>query len=303
MEFKPFDVESLWKRANQPNFSSLVWEEYFLITNRQNPGTWKAFEVLGNRDKNRSNYIPCWDKTRVRLSQNKNTPSSYIHANYVNGFKNKKKFICTQGPMAHTVKDFWKMVWIKNCRIIVVLINSADNDKDNYYQYWSLQERGQVQAGHYKIKTLKINVLPTFIITVLKLTDELTGTSRNVYHLLYTKWPENDYPDVKKFYLFVLQVNKVLITIRQMASFSHQIPPGPVVVHCSAGIGRTGTFCAIDNALFKLVKTKKVSLPQIVTEIRHQRHSSVVIPEQYFFCYRVLIYLVSIMIKNEVLSE
>nr|AOH69103.1 hypothetical protein A6F54_28 [Microplitis mediator bracovirus]AOH69105.1 hypothetical protein A6F54_30 [Microplitis mediator bracovirus] len=302
MEFKPFDVKSLWKRANQPNFSSLVWEEYFFITNRQEPHTWKAFAILENSDKNRSNYIPCWDKTRVKLSQN-GVPSSYIHANYVNGFKDKKKFICTQGPMAHTVKDFWKMVWINNCHLIVVLINTTYNDKDNYYQYWNLRESGQVQTGRYKIKTLKINEFSTFIMTVLELTDERTGTSRNVCHFLYTKWPENDFPDVKEFYMFVLQVNKALLKIRLIASSSHQTPPGPVVVHCSTGIGRTGTFCAIDNAVIKLVETEQVSLPQIVTEIRQQRHSSVIIPEQYFFCYRVLIHLVSIMVKKEVVPK
>ncbi|XP_057335928.1 tyrosine-protein phosphatase non-receptor type 9-like [Microplitis mediator] len=272
MEFKPVDVKSLWKRVNQPNFSSLVWKEYFFITNRQEPHTWKAFAILENSDKNRSSYIPCWDKTRVKLSQNNRVPSSYIHANYVGGFEDKKKFICTQGPMAHTVKYFWRTVWINNCRIIIVLISSTDNNKDNYYQYWNLRESGQVQTRRCKIKTLKIMEFFNYIMTVLDLTDELTGTSRNVYHFLYTKWPENDFPDVKEFYMFVVQVNQVLINIRQIVSFSHQTPPGPVVMHCSTGIGRTGTFCAMDNALSKLVETKQVSLPQFVTEIRQQRH-------------------------------
>lgn len=296
--FRDFGLKSLWKRANQPNFSSLVWEEYYWIVSAQDSGTWNAFQKFENRDKNRSNFVPCWDHTRVKLTTNNSTASDYIHANYVDGYKDTKKFICTQAPKMNTLNDFCRMVWNENSHIIVVLLNVTPSNEYSYCRYWPLEDDNPFEVGQFTISRIEENVFLNCIVTTLRLTD-LSGVSRTIYHFLYTDWTADGFPnDVTEFYKFVLRVNLVRTSALRTMLKLKQDRLGPIIVHCETGIGRTGIFCTVDIAIYRMMKTAMVSLPKIVMGVREQRHSSVTTFEQYFFCYRVLLYLSSQIFKK-----
>nr|ACE75354.1 protein tyrosine phosphatase [Glyptapanteles indiensis] len=291
MESKQFDdinPKSLWERAIQPNFASLILEEYCWIINLQVPGTWEAFARPENMEKNRNSLVPCWDHSRVMLTTG-GFMSDYIHANYVDGFEKKKKFICTQAPKTNTLVDFFRMIFNENSRIIIMLLNV----KYSCCQYWPSEEDDPLQAGQFTIKTLQKKTLSNYIVTELSVTNIFIGLKRRVYHFLYTDWTEDGTPnDESKFYKFVLTINHMRTALQTRVLGDYE-KIGPIIVHCSTGIGRTGVFCVIDYALHQLRKTAKMSLPKIVMSIRQQRHSSVIIPEEYLFCYRVVLHFLA----------
>nr|ACE75355.1 protein tyrosine phosphatase [Glyptapanteles indiensis] len=290
--------ENLWARANQGNFSSLVWEEYQGIVNTQQSGTWKAFVKPKNRDKNRSSFVPCWDHTRVISLSYDFGISNYIHANYVDGFKDKRKFICTQAPTMNTVKSFWRMLWNENSRIIVMLMNLTFDNEEQCFPYWHREENGVINIGDYTIMTKTQRTGSHIITTDLLLVNKFSGESREIRHLSYTDWTNEGIPgNPSQFYEFVRRVNEVRSAVIRRLKIHHR-QLGPIVVHCTTGIGRTGIFCTTDIALFQMINTLRVSLPAVVRSIRQQRHSSVIIPEQYFFCYRVVLHFISILKKK-----
>lgn len=292
-------LESLWAKANQSNFSSLVWDEHHRIISTQESGTWKAFAKLENRNKNWSSFVPCWDHTRVVTWSYDLKISDYIHANYVSGFEDERKFICTQAPRINTVESFWKMVWNESSYIIVMLINLTTNNEYQCYPYWHRKENGIVEIGDYKITTLRKLTLAHITMTDLFLTKKSSGKSRQIFHFSYTNWTDDGIPgSPSDFYEFVRKVNEVRLAVARELKTHHQ-QPAPIVVHCTTGIGRTGIFCTVDYALFQMISTSQISLPKIVRSIRQQRHSSVIIPEQYFFCYRVVLYFITTMKKKK----
>ena len=304
---KTSNFKNLWKRATQPNFSSLVWEEHHQIVTIQESGTCRVFAKVENKDKNWSSFVPCWDHTRVILSSNNSEISNYIHANYVDGFNEKKKFICTQAPKMNTVKRFWDMVWKENSRIIIMLMSLMTNtnadynhyDKHQCYPYWHHEENGTVKIGDYNITTMKKRSCPHLTMTELCLTKKISKKSREIYHYSYTDWTIDGIPaSPSHFYEFIRKVNVLDVAVKQrLKIFSEKL--GPIIVHCTTGIGRTGIFCTTDYALFEMLNTSRISLPEIVRSIRQQRHSSVIIPEQYFFCYRVILHFISIVKKKK----
>ncbi|AEE09589.1 protein tyrosine phosphatase [Cotesia vestalis bracovirus] len=277
--------KSLWKRACQANFASLCLEEYCGIINVQMSGTWEAFAKPENKEKNRNNLVPCWDHTRVKLAAYE-SPSDYIHANYVDGFEEKKKFICTQAPKTNTLVDFYQMVWNENSHIIIMLVNVTSS----CWQYWPSKDDEILQVAQYTIRTLKKKTFSNYIVTELSVTHEFIERQSRVYHFLYIDWTEDgNFKDVGKFYKFVLTINHMREVVQTRMLSDCEII-GPIIVHCSTGIGTTGVFCVIDYALHQLRKSGKVSLPKILISIRQQRHSSVVILDQYLFCYRVVLH-------------
>ena len=284
-QFEYFNPKSLWKRANQPNFSSLVLEEFCWIISTEMSGTWEEFTKLENKEKNRSCLIPCWDHSRVKLTMDESAPN-YIHANYVDGYEIKKKFICTQAPKINTLIDFYEMIWKENSFIVTMLVNVTSD----CCKYWPSEKDNNLQVGQYTIRRLKKKIFSNYIVTELIVTNEFSRVQRKVYHFLYVDWTADGVPnDVAKFYKFVLIINRMRTALQTRVLGDYELM-GPIIVHCSKGIGRTGVFCVVDYALHQLRKTGKVSLPKIVMSIRQQRHLSVAIQEQYFFCYRVLLH-------------
>nr|AGQ20133.1 AsIV-cont00020-ORF1 [Apophua simplicipes ichnovirus] len=245
-----------------------------------------AFENLQNNIKNRRAAVPCWDHSRVILSKVDSTTgedSTYDRANYVDGFSIGKKFIATQAPKAETVDNFLDMVWQNRCRYIVVLTKIIENNEEKCYPYW-LTHIGYKKTEKYIVTTKKINEFEEHTKYILKLKNRKIAKEFciiTLYH--YTDWPENGTPaNVLQFAGLASSINMDYKDYR----FYEKEAAGPIVVHGSAGAGRTGTYCAIDYCMDQYLQTKTVDVFTAVRRIRSMCHSSVMNVDQYkvIFC-------------------
>lgn len=313
--YKTLSVSELLEITSSPKFCKHVQREHAQVIAAPLKCTFDDFSRSKCSKKYRSSDISCCDFSRVILNPRESVTfdedkqsslqvltseentSTYIHANYVDGFDVINKFICTQTPVEDTWADFWKMIWEQNSRVIVSLTD-LDQDDEESYKYWNNLENSAVTIGRFVIKTLKVKEEMSFTRTQFQITNVTNNTSRELTHFWFTDWPDNSFPTGLKDFLSLLrEVNREQYSLIKNAVDSFQ--PGPIVVHCATGVGWTGTFCAIDNALAQLKKEKRVSVPQTVLKVRNQRHSSVLLPEQYGFCYKVLEHVLQEEAKNQ----
>lgn len=278
-QFKTYSAIGLCIRARQPNFLSIVKNEYHQITSKHKVGTSESFEKFENRDKNRSHDI-----------------------NYVDGFEDRKKFIGTQSPSSeNTLEDFYSTMWRESICIIVMLIKSTETNQNQCYQYWCEEENGVLQAGPYKMRTVKSKVCRNFVVTELHLSDESEET-RQICHFAYKDCLKHNVPsDVTKFYQFILKVNHLNATAKETAE-QKKIHSGPIFVH-STHCDLLSTFCTADFVLYQMSKTAWISLPNIVTRIQQQLHPTVISLEQYFFCYRIVLHFLSTININSIITK
>ncbi|KAL0271475.1 UNVERIFIED_CONTAM: hypothetical protein PYX00_008556 [Menopon gallinae] len=266
--------------------------EYFEIRQRPLEGTFNFARLKQNIPKNRYADVLCYDHSRVLLSQQNNDPTSdYINANYVDGYKQKNAFISTQGPLLKTTADFWRMVWEQHCLVIVMTTKVVERGRAKCHQYWE-QEEGSAVYGNFEIRTKSVETYVDFTISRLELVNLKTEESREVYHFQYTSWPDYGTPHSALAILDFLE--RMRLQQRKMVASlgdtwaGHPRGP-PIVVHCSAGVGRTGTFCTIDICLSRLQDTGTVDVRGTVERIRSQRAYSVQMPHQYIFCHLAVI--------------
>nr|ACE75314.1 protein tyrosine phosphatase [Glyptapanteles indiensis] len=281
------------KNARKPDYFKLIQKEYYSIVARRIDKPISNFVKPENQAKNRYLDIPCWDHSRVVLDV-KTGGSDYIHANWIDGFEKPKKFIATQGPMANTTADFWKLVWQQCCYVIVMLTNAKVQSEEKCHQYWSPTKNGSLVVDEYCIKTLSVTARTNYIRTIIQITDKSLKESRKLTHFQYINWFEYNTPsDLSRFVHFMTTIDRVRQAYMELFFEPNEAFPCPVVVHCSAGVGRTGTFCAVDICLNQVVKTLNLCIPEVVFNIREQRCSGVMSYRQYSFIYQVLEYFLS----------
>lgn len=245
-------------------------------------GDYKTAIQPCNHPKNRySNVLPL-EKTRVVLSKDGADGSDYINASYINGQipGSEKAYICTQGPTKNTIQDFWRMIWEQNSTIIVMLTKEVENTKPKCARYWP--EDGQSELhGRFRVTQENTETVGEVVIRTMLLEDTRDGLNRTVTQYQYTSWPDHGLPvSTTAFLELVRMVDK-------------QKKSGPVVVHCSAGIGRSGTFCTVHSTIAKYkhdLATKPDVQPAFdilhtVIYMRQQRPGMVQTKEQYMFCY------------------
>ncbi|CAL2028780.1 unnamed protein product [Caenorhabditis brenneri] len=228
-------------------------------------------------EKNRYKDVLCIDETRVILKWPEDNPNDYIHANWVkiNGLN---KFICTQGPTDKTVDDFYRMIWQEKAPCVVMLCNIMEMGKKKCEQYWP-EHDASLTLMDGKL-TVKISEQPkeveeNILLMKISITDG-KGTSHTFEHWQWKAWPDRGVPEIP------MAVFRLLIRLKTAS---------PIIVHCSAGIGRTGSIVGLEIALVKFCAGEKVILKEIVKEIRNQRHGSVQTDAQYLFMHRVLLAL------------
>nr|ACE75205.1 protein tyrosine phosphatase [Glyptapanteles flavicoxis] len=317
---KTLNASELLEMTNHPKFCKLVRQEHVEVLEVPLMGSTFQSSREENSKKNRYCNIPCWDDSRVIINSrdsltfdqkdwdssqivitSEEIGSTYIHANYVDGYEAINKFICTQTPMEDTWETFFKLIWQENSRVIVSLTDT-DRDDPKSYKLWVNSEGVETTFGRYIIKTLENREELSFTRTRVLITNTSTETSREITNFWFTDWPDNSIPTgMEEFLELRNEVNKEQ-SRRMKEAENGSGTLAPIVVHCSTGVGWTGTFCAIDNALEQLDKENRVSVPQIVLKIRSQRHSSVFLPEQYAFCYIVLEHVLLEKAKNGELS-
>uniref|UniRef100_A0A8C5WL27 protein-tyrosine-phosphatase n=1 Tax=Leptobrachium leishanense TaxID=445787 RepID=A0A8C5WL27_9ANUR len=190
----------------------------------------------------RVNMISVYDVSRVKLSIINNPNDDYINANYIPGYKNLRAFIAAQGPLPTTVNDFWRMIWEKDVRAVVMLTKCVEVFKV------------------LKSIILIEDVLPEWTIRDF---ESSTNQSHLVRHFHFTAWPDHDVP----------QTTDALITFRNIISdFMKNYPRTPILVHCSAGVGRTGTLIALDRAIRQIDAEDQVDVLGIVRNLRMHRN-------------------------------
>ncbi|KAM9362972.1 tyrosine-protein phosphatase non-receptor type 9 [Symphorus nematophorus] len=272
-----------------------IYQEYEEIRKEPPAGTFDYSKKLSNQIKNRYSDVLCLDQSRVRLCQlcdDEDETSDYINASFMDGYKRGNAYIATQGPLPKTFGDFWRMVWEQMVLIIVMTTRVVERGRIKCGQYWPLEEGRTEQHGYFLVRNTHIQVFQDFKLSHLELYNTQSGERREVCHYLYVSWPDFGVPKsasaMLDFREHVLQRREAAV---QSLGSSWTGPPGgpPVVVHCSAGIGRTGTFCTLDICLSRLEDIGTVDVRQTVRRMRTQRAFSIQTWDQYYFCYTAVI--------------
>uniref|UniRef100_A0A1B6D8V8 Tyrosine-protein phosphatase domain-containing protein n=2 Tax=Clastoptera arizonana TaxID=38151 RepID=A0A1B6D8V8_9HEMI len=267
--------------------------EYTEIKARPPEGSFNHARLRPNQPKNRYTDVLCYDHSRVLLSQMDSDPTTdYINANFVDGYKQKNAFISTQGPLPKTCGDFWRMVWEQQTLVVVMTTRAMERGRTKCAQYWQEEEGASANHGYFKVTTQAIEQHPDYVISSLLVKNNLTEESREVSHYQFTSWPDYGVPMSAMAMLEFMQRVRVCQSEMLMALgdlwAGHPRGP-PIIVHCSAGIGRTGTFCTLDICISRLEESGSVDVRGTVERIRSQRAFSIQMPDQYIFCHLALI--------------
>lgn len=223
------------------------------------------------------------ESARVRLSHSGVLGSDYVNANYVDGFRERKRYIATQGPLPATVQDFWRMVWEENCGVVVNTTALEEGGKVKCHKYWP-EVDATIQCGTLEVVCEDTKPLGSDSVhRTLSLRNSKTNQRRTVAHLSFEAWPDHGVPTSPAGILLVL---KTLATQRELSQ--KEGVTGPIVVHCSAGIGRTGVLCVLDMCLQRLRELGSLDVQAAALHMRRQRPGAVQTLLQYLFIYDAL---------------
>ncbi|KAM9605163.1 receptor-type tyrosine-protein phosphatase eta-like isoform 3-T3 [Morphnus guianensis] len=232
-----------------------------------------AAELAENRGKNRYNNVLPYDISRVKLSDQSSATDDYINANYMPGYNSKKAFIAAQGPLPNTIEDFWRMIWEKNIYSIVMLTKCVEQARTKCEQYWP--DKQSKNYGDIIVTMVSEIVLPEWTIRDFTVEKSNTPESHTVRQFHFTSWPDHGVPET----------TDLLINFRHLVhEYSSQNPiDSPTLVHCSAGVGRTGTFIAIDRLIQQIEMENTVDVYGVVYDLRMHRPLMVQTEDQYVF--------------------
>ncbi|XP_055977175.1 receptor-type tyrosine-protein phosphatase alpha isoform X1 [Sorex fumeus] len=283
-KYPPLPVDKLEEEINRrmADDNKLFREEFNALPACPIQATCEAASKEENKEKNRYVNILPYDHSRVHLTPVEGVPDSdYINASFINGYQEKNKFIAAQGPKEETVNDFWRMIWEQNTATIVMVTNLKERKECKCAQYWP--DQGCWTYGNIRVSVEDVTVLVDY--TVRKFCIQQVGdmTNRKPQRLItqfhFTSWPDFGVPFTPIGMLKFLK--KVKACNPQYA--------GAIVVHCSAGVGRTGTFVVIDAMLDMMHTERKVDVYGFVSRIRAQRCQMVQTDMQYVFIYQALL--------------
>ncbi|XP_055473727.1 receptor-type tyrosine-protein phosphatase S isoform X9 [Psammomys obesus] len=240
--------------------------------------TWEHSNLEANKPKNRYANVIAYDHSRVILQPLEGiVGSDYVNANYVDGYRRQNAYIATQGPLPETFGDFWRMVWEQRSATVVMMTRLEEKSRIKCDQYWP--NRGTETYGFIQVTLLDTMELATFCVRTFSLHKNGSSEKREVRHFQFTAWPDHGVPEYPTPFLAFLRRVKTCN------------PPdaGPIVVHCSAGVGRTGCFIVIDAMLERIKTEKTVDVYGHVTLMRSQRNYMVQTEDQYSFIHEALL--------------
>ena len=235
----------------------------------------KQNNILRNRYRN---VLP-FEHSRVPLAPTVNNKNGYINANFAPSHDNPKFYIATQGPLQNTAEDFWSMIWEQSCHIIVMLCNRVENGRSKCFKYWPSSDTANfhpTSVAHVSTEKTANFIIRKFNIT--NMTDESLNV-RAVTHFQFTGWPDFGIPE---------NGTALLYFIRKVREEAKMFFGTPIVVHCSAGVGRAGVYISINNELDKIEKNQNISIYKTVQKIRRHRPGMVQTLEQYIYIHTTL---------------
>uniref|UniRef100_A0A803TI56 protein-tyrosine-phosphatase n=1 Tax=Anolis carolinensis TaxID=28377 RepID=A0A803TI56_ANOCA len=279
------DVSSLEKHLQPsqntaPNLVKIGLEEEFKkLTNvRIMKENMRTGNLPANMKKARVIQIIPYDFNRVILSMKRGQEyTDYINASFIDGYRQKDYFIATQGPLPHTVEDFWRMVWEWKCHTIVMLTEVLEREQEKCFQYWPSE--GSVTYGEITIEIKSDLLADAISVRDFLITHSQDKQGRLVRQFHFHGWPEIGIPAEGKGMIDLIAA----VQKQQQQTGNH-----PITVHCSAGAGRTGTFIALSNILERVKAEGLLDVFQAVKSLRLQRPHMVQTLEQYEFCYKVV---------------
>lgn len=251
-------------------------EEYESFFEGQS-ASWDVAKKDQNRAKNRYGNIIAYDHSRVILQPVEDDPSSdYINANYIDGYQRPSHYIATQGPVHETVYDFWRMVWQEQSACIVMVTNLVEVGRVKCYKYWP--DDTEVY-GDFKVTCVEMEPLAEYVVRTFTLERRGYNEIREVKQFHFTGWPDHGVP---------YHATGLLSFIRRV-KLSNPPSAGPIVVHCSAGAGRTGCYIVIDIMLDMAEREGVVDIYNCVKALRSRRINMVQTEEQYIFIHDAIL--------------
>ncbi|KAA0705113.1 Receptor-type tyrosine-protein phosphatase mu [Triplophysa tibetana] len=238
---------------------------------------WDSAKKDENRMKNRYGNIIAYDHSRVRLQPLEGEQSSdYINANYVDGYHRPNHYIATQGPMQETIYDFWRMVWQENTATIVMVTNLVEVGRVKCCKYWP--DDTEIYRD-MKVTLIETQLLSEYVIRTFAVEKRGAHEIREIRQFHFTGWPDHGVP---------YHATGLLGFVRRVKS-KNPANAGPMVVHCSAGAGRTGCFIVIDIMLDMAEREGVVDIYNCVRELRSRRVNMVQTEEQYVFIHDAIL--------------
>ncbi|XP_060735462.1 tyrosine-protein phosphatase non-receptor type 21 isoform X2 [Tachysurus vachellii] len=270
----------------------LVFTEY-----EQMPKKWPSSEcsiaqLPENAERNRFQDVLPYDETRVELVPTKENNTGYINASHIKLTIGGEEwnYIAAQGPLPNTCQDFWQMAWEQGVAIIAMVTAEEEGGREKSFRYWPRlgSRHNTVTYGRFKITTRFRTDSGCYATTGLKIKHLLTGQERTVWHLQYMDWPDHSCPeDFKGFLSYLEEIQSVRRHTNSTSDPKNTNPP--VLVHCSAGVGRSGVVILSEIMVACMEHNEMLDVPTVLSLLRQQRMMMVHTVSQYTFIYKVLI--------------
>ncbi|KAJ8011476.1 hypothetical protein DPEC_G00058610 [Dallia pectoralis] len=270
-------IQKLTQPAAGETVTAMELEFKRLANSKAHTSRFISANLPCNKFKNRLVNIMPFESTRVCLQPIRGVEGSdYINASCIDGYRQQKAYLATQGPLAETTEDFWRMLWEHNSTIVVMLTKLREMGREKCHQYWPAERSARYQ--YFVVDPMAEYSMPQYILREFKVTDARDGQSRTIRQFQFTDWPEQGVPKTGEGFIdFIGQVHKTKEQFGQ---------DGPITVHCSAGVGRTGVFITLSIVLERMRYEGVVDLFQTVKTLRTQRPAMVQTEDQYQLCYR-----------------
>ncbi|KAL6457651.1 hypothetical protein MHYP_G00346140 [Metynnis hypsauchen] len=270
-EFEDIDSEGRWQNL------------YLEIRNQSQECSFKVAKYPENRNRNRYRDVSPFDHSRVKLG---NTENDYINASLVQMDEAQRSYILTQGPLRTTCGHFWLMIWEQRTKAVIMLNRVIEKGSEKCAQYWPTQEEHEMsfRDTRFVVRLLSEDVKSYYTTRLLELQNANTGERREIYHFHYTTWPDFGVPESPASFL------NFLFKVRESGSLGTD--HGPAVVHCSAGIGRSGTFSLVDTCLVLMDNRKdpsSVDIKKVLLDMRKYRMGLIQTPDQLRFSYMAVL--------------
>ncbi|KAM3841328.1 receptor-type tyrosine-protein phosphatase C isoform 2-T2 [Vipera latastei] len=279
----PIPAELLWETYKRKiaDEGRLFLDEFQSIPRVFSKYPIKEARKTFNQNKNRYIDILPYDYNRVELASSPGEQGyDYINASYIDGFKEMRKYIAAQGPKEETIDDFWRMIWEQKATIVVMVTRCEEGSKIKCAKYWPTMEAETASYGDIIVSINECKVCPDYIIQKLHINHRRDKSSgRDVTHIQFTSWPDHGVPDDPH----------LLLKLRRRVNTLSNFFSGPIVVHCSAGVGRTGTYIGIDAMLEALEAEGRVDVYGYIVKLRRQRCLMVQVEAQYILIHHALV--------------
>lgn len=270
-EFREIDENGSW---------SAIYQE---IRQQSSEFPCKVAKLPENKNRNRYRDVSPFDHSRICLQLGTN---DYINASLITVEEAKRNYILTQGPLPNTCGNFWEMVWEQRTRGVVMLNRVIEKGSIKCAQYWPQREEKDVifEDTNFKLTFISEDIKSYYTVRQLELENLSTQETREILHFHYTTWPDFGVPESPASFL------NFLFKVRESGCLNSD--QGPVVVHCSAGIGRSGTFCLVDTCLLLMSMRKdpsSVGIRDVLLEMRRYRMGLIQTADQLRFSYLAVI--------------